>query len=997
MQLPDSIQQLEQNQGFVRGLARTLLADESLVDEVVQRAYLAALRSPPDQAGRFRGWVSVVVRNTARTVLRDEGRRAARERGAARPEEAPAPADPIEVAELRAFLAEGVLSLREPYRTTVILYYYQELDSVEIGALQGVPSNTVRVRLARALEMLRERLQSVDDDRRKVGACLLALSGVSTAGISTATTATTGVSTTGTATTPTPVSSSGAATTLTQGRWGAGAVLVGIALLVCVPLLVFPWISDARRNTQQADNRANQGAPTVATSDRAVGSVLPVPAAGTQTGTLSESGGLEAGAPVPASFHEDGAAAASTWTYAKVVVVDANTGAPVRGAKVWSNPPDLSSRRLSQGRRAADLLLQPYCEGTPLLTGASGSVALPLEALQRHRLLVQAPGYRPHRERAQHRRVEPTNVGEASRVLTYQVRLAPAPAAEVVLEAANSLLEAGETQVTRYEPHGATQRLVCAADGSYPFLWDASDFLIHVRRAGCAEIRVLATAPVTRVSLEPGIRGAGQVVDTDGVPLPEARIELSWSGWQGTPWAVEVDASGSFETPALPREGVATLRIIHPEHVALKQEVELPWGGAGEVVPRRFTLTRGARITGRIVGPRGAAVSDVVVRLLPEGRFRARNVNEATSDATGHFHLVGVVPGEYALAVSHDTYWLAERTVSLAAGDAPHLSLQMRFGHPVSGRATTPTGDAASGVHLQLGRICGDELWGPSVITDADGRFTFESAPAAAYPTRPALRDIAWSALYGDGGDVPERGLVLRVHHPDRLLFTNGVEVPSQPLIGSRNTCGVAPGAANLDLVVALAQPENELSVELLDPNGLSVRTVTNLFLFPSNDPLNGRIGIFCGTDGIPRNLHDPAVLRDSLAMFVTRTHAVAFADLSAPGAAHSVVLEPRVPRLLRLRYSDDQVGADMPLFVAPIVDGTVAGCALFIGVSDGSGRLTVDFLPGGEYSLFTHQGSVSELTTARTCMARVALQPVVATLRVDSADTHLDVRLRRD
>jgi len=71
----------------LRRLARGLLFDPGQADDVVQRAWIEALRR--ERAGASRAWLAGVVRNLARQTRRDEARRAVREQLAARPEAEP--------------------------------------------------------------------------------------------------------------------------------------------------------------------------------------------------------------------------------------------------------------------------------------------------------------------------------------------------------------------------------------------------------------------------------------------------------------------------------------------------------------------------------------------------------------------------------------------------------------------------------------------------------------------------------------------------------------------------------------------------------------------------------------------------------------------------------------------------------------------------------------------------------------------------------------------
>src|SRR5690606_32171457 len=96
-----------------------------------------------------------------RSSRRDAGRRRA-ERHAAQEEtaaDATGPADRILArVEMQQHVASAVLALDEPYRTAVLLRYWEELPPRSIAARLGLPTETVRTRLKRGLSQLRARL-----------------------------------------------------------------------------------------------------------------------------------------------------------------------------------------------------------------------------------------------------------------------------------------------------------------------------------------------------------------------------------------------------------------------------------------------------------------------------------------------------------------------------------------------------------------------------------------------------------------------------------------------------------------------------------------------------------------------------------------------------------------------------------------------------------------------------------------------------------------------
>ncbi|MBM4063706.1 MAG: sigma-70 family RNA polymerase sigma factor, partial [Planctomycetes bacterium] len=146
------------HQGPLLALAQRLLGDPSAAEDAVAHALLQHSRSArPPQVPRL-PFLRAVVRNFARRVLRDAARRTRHEAAAARTGVAPA-ADEIAAREqLRRRVADAVLALREPYRTTVALVHLEGLPTHVVAQQFGVAETTVRVRLLRARGELRRRL-----------------------------------------------------------------------------------------------------------------------------------------------------------------------------------------------------------------------------------------------------------------------------------------------------------------------------------------------------------------------------------------------------------------------------------------------------------------------------------------------------------------------------------------------------------------------------------------------------------------------------------------------------------------------------------------------------------------------------------------------------------------------------------------------------------------------------------------------------------------------
>src|SRR5262245_12342233 len=143
--------------GWVRALARSLVADQDAADDAAQEAWLAALRWPPANRN-LRGWFATLIRNFARRARRAERRRRVREEVFAASENELSASELVARAELHRRVVEAVLALPEPYRATILLRFFEDLSPSAIARRLGIPSATVRSRLMRGLEQLRERL-----------------------------------------------------------------------------------------------------------------------------------------------------------------------------------------------------------------------------------------------------------------------------------------------------------------------------------------------------------------------------------------------------------------------------------------------------------------------------------------------------------------------------------------------------------------------------------------------------------------------------------------------------------------------------------------------------------------------------------------------------------------------------------------------------------------------------------------------------------------------
>lgn len=164
---------------FVRGLARSLLADRNAANDVVQQTWVAAMTHKGKEIRSLPAWLAAVVRNFARLRMRSDERRRRREQAVARPEGLPSTEEIIEREAVRGHVVEAVLDLKEPYRTVIVFRYYEDLPTGEIARRLDLPASTVRTRISRGLEILRGRLDRLyGRDRRAWQAALAPLAGL---------------------------------------------------------------------------------------------------------------------------------------------------------------------------------------------------------------------------------------------------------------------------------------------------------------------------------------------------------------------------------------------------------------------------------------------------------------------------------------------------------------------------------------------------------------------------------------------------------------------------------------------------------------------------------------------------------------------------------------------------------------------------------------------------------------------------------------------------
>lgn len=228
---PIDPEELLEHTGWLRSLARGLVHDDATAEDLVQQACTAAIEHPPQDRRSLGAWLGGVVRHLAARVHRDRARRERRERRVARPErETPDVSEVLERAELARQVMDLVLELDEPFRSTVLLRYHEQLPPEAVARRLGVPLSTVGTRLHRALERLRERLDRESGGRRAWVALLAPWAGLAAAGVAASSAAGAAGGVSGSAATGTGVATGTSLAAGTQSLSG-GALLGGVLVM----------------------------------------------------------------------------------------------------------------------------------------------------------------------------------------------------------------------------------------------------------------------------------------------------------------------------------------------------------------------------------------------------------------------------------------------------------------------------------------------------------------------------------------------------------------------------------------------------------------------------------------------------------------------------------------------------------------------------------------------------------------------------------------------
>jgi len=567
----------------LRALARALVRDAGLGEDLAQEAWLAALRRPGAVRTGLAGWLGGTVRHLARRLVQRERQRGAVEERAARPETVEGPEEAVLRAEALQELGRAVLALDEPYRSAVILRHLDQLEPDDIARRQGCSREAARQRIARGLERLRRRLDEGYGGRER-WALALGVWGRAPEG--------------------------GALAWSTGGAWMAKWV---VASVVVVALVTLWWVRHVG---------ATEGVRGASAGDSALVALAPGgdsesrPTPGREQLTVAP----DRGPPISGEELQE--------NVLRGQVVDAS-GAPVAAARVTLRVPEL------RGFSSLDIALDS--EGTlqaETSTDAEGRFLFELESDRLVDVWAEKGGL--GKTVSQGRFAGQTVQLTLSSRFRIRGRVTKASTGRAVPRALVRARQTGESTLFR--------ETRTDAQGEYELLFSSGENLrvtvhpeLEQSRTGLTPLFDARGEARLDVEVVEGLAIEGFVSDArTGLPIADARVGESWTMGRST----HTDASGRYLLTGFGAEGVRYLRVTAPGYA---EAVVSPRTTRERTLTLDFSLQVARSAHGRVVGLDGEPVVGAYVGAM--GRTSEREDRAAArTDADGRFRFSELAP-----------------------------------------------------------------------------------------------------------------------------------------------------------------------------------------------------------------------------------------------------------------------------------------------------------------------------------------------------------------
>ncbi len=727
---------------WARRLARALVGSAH-GDDVAQEALRIALERRPsvEPGAGLRAWLGGVISNLA-GKQRERGRSADfHQRRVARGVRVDGDRADIERVELQRRLADAVLALAEPYRSAIVLRYFDDLDPRAIAERQGISYEAARQRISRGVAQLRARLEREDARHERPWSALAIALARSDGGQPLA--------------------------------LGTGGIVMGVKvkIAVCVLIAALGGVALWRASTETGST-----SPGTATRAEVRSADLARPSTSRELD--------DALLPSARNAHPALAAAPDTTAVPVIdrdrdlhgVVVDSR-GVPVANAAIEVR------RNVQREYETLDLVRMYASELVAnARTRTDGTFAVPLEPGRAYDLDVTARGHAPSS-------FSPCHAGERVRielalgaVLSGRItrRADATPVADCVVEIPQRPDASGRVA-------GVPRSVLTDADGRYRFAdVTQAEYWLQLRpRADAAplwrKIDVHAGEQLVEdVVVDPGHTLRGRVLDAStGAPIADAEVGEGWMFKR----SVRTDAEGRFTFVGFATEGSYSLAARARGYGGHSVTVREPKGPFPDSVEVQLKTARA--LTGRVVDDASHPIADAYVAAvgyewgeLGGGRHDWLSVR---TDADGRFRIESLTPDlSHALVVRKDGHATWQRQLPRRELTTPELDVgdvvlarpaTIRGvviddqGEPIARQVVELSGFGADYRAWEPAQEEGPETHASSVdtylkarVTRADdlGRFTFAGVAAGKYEVGALLANGRSSK--GPTIDVPAAG-----------------------------------------------------------------------------------------------------------------------------------------------------------------------------------------------------------------------------------------------
>ncbi len=810
------VQDLLHHAEWLRHLA-TRLVNESDVDDVLQETWMAAMRSPPRSAGAAaRPWLAEVARNFARRRWRTGGvrRRAEAELGQIETPPVEAADELLERATVQRALADLVLALDEPYRTAVLLRYYEGKSAADIARSLGVPAGTVRWRLSEGVERLRKRLDEQHGGRQRWRAllaplCLPRLP--KTAPLVAAAAAGSGSKTT--------VAIAAVALALVAGgliwhrngdaeqrAFDVAAARPALRARVALDEDARAAKSAIEGTVLDAAGKPLQGA--VVALSRAPGSGEGGRRAPSGAAVTDEGGRFVFENAWPGTYRASASATGATVALSPIFTLGAGQRYPLT-LRLGQGGSTLSGVVLDEGggaipgARVVATLGYPWEMATSVshparayetVADAEGRYRLTLEPRE-YVLQASASGYAPTETTAAVTRevVRDLRLAPAARIFGRVVeRSSGEPvggaAVDLMIRDAQGLRRSSETRRTDAEGRFGFDDVVA---GTYQVV--ARDRERNLGGSGPV-VTAIPTGSTTgiEVALDPAALIAGRLIDGAGQPVPGAELLLHPTdrGQVGFSRILTAD-DGSFQVGGI-LPGRYRLLARGGEGVRSETTIDIVNERRKDVTITLKETAEGRALTGRVFGTNGEPAAGVLVRSEVIGK-RGQLPVAVESDEAGHFALKGITNAPTALLAWHPSQGTAWLTLDPARNPTAPVELRLAVGAIVGGVVKYDDGSPAAGISVAATRQQGTVVY-DSTTTGPDGRFELRSLAEGQYTVN-ATRKLGphnlWTSRETDSlklvtlaAGEQKRELVLVVKRGGRIIEGRVFGPDGKPVAG---------------------------------------------------------------------------------------------------------------------------------------------------------------------------------------------------------------------